>query len=368
MGNRVLQRAVFILALICLSVLILSFGKGLLSPIVWGLMIALSSVHLLERVHVKLSLSWFVLSLFYVLFILFVISGVFYFLIYEVQLIVFAIPELDSRLIELEENFVGWLSGMGINIQNQLNFNYITNKIAENSDSLISLAGGFGKQLGNLFLVLLYSFFFLYYKHIYNRFIELRYKDPKRVGDAKALTERIIRIVSNYLSGTLLMTLGLAIILYLMFLIMGIEYALFFSLFVAILNLIPYIGNPIGMLVVVFYAFLTKDGILVPILVLIGINVANQIQENVLRPLIIGDKLKLNAFAVFISVVAGGFLWGVSGMILLIPVTGIIKLVLEQRESTKPYALFFGDVDKPKKERHWFRRKKHHETKVDTDS
>jgi len=361
MGNSILLRYVLILALICLAMLILTFGEGLLSPIVWGLMIALSSVHLLERIKAKVSVNWFALVLIHVFFILLVISGVLYFLIYEVQQILTAVPELDSKLISLEEDFVAWLAGMGIDIKNQLNFNFLTKKMAENSDSLISVAGGAGKQLGNLFLVLIYTFFFLYYKDIYSRFIELRFSDSKRIREVKNLTAHIIKIVSNYLSGTILMTLGLAIILYVMFLFMGIEYALFFSIFVAILNLIPYIGNPVGMVVVVLYAFLTKDGLLIPILVLVGINVANQIQENVLRPLIIGDKLKLNAFAVFLSVIAGGFIWGVSGMILLIPVTGIIKLILEQRERTKPYALFFGEIEKPKKKRHFFKRQKDHE-------
>jgi predicted PurR-regulated permease PerM len=57
----------------------------------------------------------------------------------------------------------------------------------------------------------------------------------------------------------------------------------------------------------------------------------------------VGDKLSLNALTVFISVIAGGILWGVTGMIVFIPMAGIIKIILESREQTRPYSLFFGE-------------------------
>jgi predicted PurR-regulated permease PerM len=57
----------------------------------------------------------------------------------------------------------------------------------------------------------------------------------------------------------------------------------------------------------------------------------------------VGDKLSLNALAVFISVIAGGVLWGVTGMIVFIPMVGIIKIILENNERTRPYSLFFGE-------------------------
>jgi predicted PurR-regulated permease PerM len=139
------------------------------------------------------------------------------------------------------------------------------------------------------------------------------------------------------------MTVLMGAIIYILLLLLGIKYALFWAVFTAVLNLIPYIGNALALVALGVYAFLTKDGLWYPILSVGALFFANAIQENLFRPLIVGDKLSLNALTVFISVIAGGLLWGVSGMVLFIPVAGIIKIILERKEKTRPYALFFGE-------------------------
>lgn len=131
--------------------------------------------------------------------------------------------------------------------------------------------------------------------------------------------------------------------IYILLLILGIRYALFWAVFAAVLNLIPYIGNALALVALAVYAFLTKDSLWYPFLAVAVLFFSNTIQENIFRPLIVGDKLSLNALTVFISVIVGGLLWGVSGMVMFIPIAGIIKIILEAKESTRPYALFFGE-------------------------
>ncbi len=135
----------------------------------------------------------------------------------------------------------------------------------------------------------------------------------------------------------------MGVIIYISLLLLGIKYAIFWAVFAAILNLIPYIGNALALVALAGYAFLTKDGLFYPAMAVGTLVFANAIQENILRPLIVGDRLSLNALTVFISVIAGGIIWGVSGMILFMPIAGIIKIILESKESTRPYSLFFGE-------------------------
>jgi predicted PurR-regulated permease PerM len=96
-----------------------------------------------------------------------------------------------------------------------------------------------------------------------------------------------------------------------------------------------------------------------------GIVISNMAQENIFKPVIIGDKIKLNAFMIFFSVVIGGLIWGISGMILFMPLIGIIKLLLEHNEGTKPLAVLFTHL--PKEVRHQFHKEIAKEIQQETE-
>lgn len=164
-------------------------------------------------------------------------------------------------------------------------------------------------------------------------------------GEAK---ERVIvfldnskRSISNYLKGTLLLTGIATVMTFVVLLLFGIKYAFFFSLFVAILNLIPYIGNLIAVVVVLLFTFLTKDSGSITLFVFIALYVSNLIQENFLRPKFLGDKMEMNAAIVFTSALAGGLIWGVSGLILFIPLTGIVKAFIDSNPKWNAFSVFF---------------------------
>ncbi len=88
---------------------------------------------------------------------------------------------------------------------------------------------------------------------------------------------------------------------------------------------------------------------LIPLLIFISLFVMNFLQDNVIRTWVVGDKLKINAFAVFIAIIIGGMIWGVSGMILFIPIAGIVKIILESKEKVGVYAIFFSEIPKKTK-------------------
>ena len=88
---------------------------------------------------------------------------------------------------------------------------------------------------------------------------------------------------------------------------------------------------------------------MVPLLIFASLFFMNFLQDNVVRPLLIGDKLEMNAFSVFVAIIIGSMIWGVSGMILFIPLVGIAKIFLEGHETNRSYAIFFSEL--PKKEK-----------------
>jgi predicted PurR-regulated permease PerM len=65
--------------------------------------------------------------------------------------------------------------------------------------------------------------------------------------------------------------------------------------------------------------------------------------------MLMGSKLEVNAFSVFFFVILGGFFWGISGMILFIPVASILKIILDRSEPGSHFSVFLSEVPKPEK-------------------
>jgi predicted PurR-regulated permease PerM len=73
---------------------------------------------------------------------------------------------------------------------------------------------------------------------------------------------------------------------------------------------------------------------------ILGIHI---IDSNVLLPVIVGSKVRINAFITILAVVIGGTVWGISGTFLAIPIIAICKIVFDHVEPLKPWGLLFGD-------------------------
>jgi predicted PurR-regulated permease PerM len=332
------------LFLFCLVIFILMIAKDFLTPIAWALMISLASLRFLERIHKKTRIRWGLLILIHLSVLLLLTFGVLTFLFTEVRLIILNSPELDSKIAMIDQNLVAWLSRMGVDTTELFNLKTLSQRLSDFSQFLFQVVGNVGHVFGDMVLTLIYSFFILFYKDVMGQFIHMRHQDEQKLKRIQGFADNSLSIISDYLGGTLIMTVLMGILIYIFLLLLGIKYAIFWAAFAAILNLIPYIGNAIALVALAGYAFLTKDSLWYPVLAIGALFLANAVQENILRPLIVGDRLSLNALTVFISVIVGGIIWGVSGMILFIPIAGIIKIILESKDSTRPYALFFGEL------------------------
>ena len=119
-------------------------------------------------------------------------------------------------------------------------------------------------------------------------------------------------VTRGYIYGLLIVTIFASVLNLIVFLIFGIKFALFFAVFLAILNLIPFIGNPIGLTVIMIFALITHDTLFIPLLMFIALFVSTFLQDNVIKPMLIGDKLQMNAFSVFVAIIIGndmGCIW-----------------------------------------------------------
>jgi predicted PurR-regulated permease PerM len=137
------------------------------------------------------------------------------------------------------------------------------------------------------------------------------------------------------------------------FLILGIKYAIFLALVAALLNLIPYIGMLIANLFCMLITLVSSENISDVIWVAVVLAAVQFVDNNFLMPLIVGNKVRINALVTIVGVVIGGALCGVSGMFLAIPGLAVMKVVFDRVEGLKPWGMLLGDetAGKSKKEK-----------------
>ncbi len=350
-NSKLFKLTIFLIAAF-LIVTIFILGKPFLVPFAWSLLIALASVRMLDKIEHKLRLKRIAVTISFVLIVIILFISLFYFFYVEIRMIVSSMPDFAKKIATILQKLSTTMQSYGISIPDHIAPNAIHNYVSGHTNIITGILAGFGQGIGKIFLVGIYLFFLIYYRDNYLYYMKEREKTYEKFKAAKEKLNEILDIINNFLYGLVIVTLIIAVMLFVIFLLIGLKFALFFAVFVALLTLIPILGIPIGMAIVFTFGLLAHDGLLTPVLAVVGILVSNFFQENVFKPLVIGEKIKLNAFMIFLSVIIGGLIWGVPGMILFMPMVGIIKLLLERNENTKPIAILFTQV--PDSLRHHF--------------
>ena len=156
----------------------------------------------------------------------------------------------------------------------------------------------------------------------------------------------------DYISGAGKVMLILAILNTAVLFALGIEHAIFFGVLAGMLNIIPYLGPILGAVLPFFFALITKDDLFSPLAVLVSFTFIQLLENAYLTPKITGSNVNLNAFVTFLGLLIGAAIWGVVGMILIIPTIAILKKLFEMSPETEPYAYLFGEEDS-----NWFKRR-----------
>src|SRR3569833_3047903 len=143
--------------------------------------------------------------------------------------------------------------------------------------------------------------------------------------------------------GLLVEAIIVAILNTIALLILGIKYAVLLGIIGAILNVLPYIGGIIAIALPVLVATVTKDGFNTQILAVAAYLVIQFIDNHILIPWVVSSKVKINALVSIVVILFWGYFWGISGMFLSIPFTGVLKIIFDRIPELKPWGKLVGD-------------------------
>jgi len=325
----------------------LSIAQDIILPLIYATIIAVLLSPLVrflvrKKIHRILSISFVLLISFLI------IAGFVLLLISQVDLLREAWPRLSGRFALLFKQTVIWVSdytsisradiGLWINLKQD---EFLANSNSAIGDTLNSVSG----LLATAFLTPVYVFMLLYYQSHLVKFIHLLFgsSNDSKVGEIPIETKEIVQ---SYLIGLFFEFIILAVLNIGGLLILGIPYAVLLGILGAFLNVIPYVGGVVTLLLFMAVALITQSPIYV-FYVLALYSVIQFIDNNYIVPKIVGSKVKLNALVSVIAVIAGAALWGLSGMLLSIPLVAILKLILDRISYLKPWGFLLGETEMP---------------------
>jgi predicted PurR-regulated permease PerM len=342
-----LQRSVYILFFLFLSFAGLYFAAEFLIPVTLAAVFSMLFIRFcnwMELKGIKRGLASFIcIALF-----LSLIAGLLFLMSWQLSSLSENMDEMKNRLIALFTDMRVWLSkSIGVSYKQQEKI--ITEQTSTGATSAGSMAMSFATGtfsiLINALLVTVYMFLFLYYRsHIKNFILKLTDRADKELADE--IVHKSGQVAQKYLSGLGAMIFILWIMYGIGFSIIGVENAIFFAVLCGILEIVPFVGNLTGTSLTVLSVIVQGGDTRMIIWVLITYFVVQFIQTYILEPLVVGEQVSINPLFTIMSIVVGEMVWGISGMILAIPLIGIFKIICDHVPALQPYGFLIGPAVK----------------------
>lgn len=155
-------------------------------------------------------------------------------------------------------------------------------------------------------------------------------------------------MVQRYIGGVFIVVLVLSVLNSFGLYVVGIKYPIVFGLISAFFNFIPYFGTWIGAAIPLLFTLLTGDSIQLALGVLILFAIIQFTENNILTPNITGGYVDINPLITILSIIVGGMVWGIVGMIVVLPVVATIKIVSEHTPSMQAIAYLISNQQERK--------------------
>jgi len=212
-------------------------------------------------------------------------------------------------------------------------------RLAAISGSLAVVMGNFA---GNLILVLIFLVFMLLGKP-YFKYKVAKAFPPDRASIFTEVAASISKQIGQYLVVKVAVSGTTGVLVWVGLSLLGVKFSLTWGALAFFLNFIPNIGSiiasipPILLAIVQFY-----PSVWMPIFTGLLLLAIQTIMGNVVEPKLVGDSLNLSPVVILISLVFFGWMWGIIGALLSVPIAASIKIVCENIESLKPISILMG--------------------------
>jgi len=336
-------RMTFILLFLLLSYYMLSEFRNYLAPLTLGVLFAYllyPLANFLETHRVPRILA----NILSIIVGLSVIYGVALFFYKQFGVFLEDIPALKSRasgnisLIfkTIEEHFGIETGEVKVKVMDLVN--EILNSSGQDYKSTF---GATFHTLFTIFIMPVYIFFLLFYRDKFKEVL-LMLVPANRHAMADRIITDINQLTVRYMTGIFIVVSILVVLNSLGFLIIGLDHAILLGFIAAIMNFIPYYGTIIGYAFPLLFSVFIMNSPVYAVLVVLQFIVIQFTENNILTPNIVGSQVNINPFMIILAITFGGFVWGLTGMFIAVPLIAALRVLGDNIDELAPLGFLLG--------------------------
>lgn len=321
-------------------VLALIFGKAILFPFLFALLIyfLIRSIHrIIDRNStLKEKVPSWIKNLVATLFIFSLLGFTGEMLIVNSQHLAnsFSIyqPNIDSLIIQMNDLF-------GINISQKITENLENFEISKIINPVLNSITGL---MSSFMMVLFYLLFLFIEESNFKKKLLLIFTKPEKNAQIKELLMNIEHSITHYIGLKTLVSFISSSVCFITLLLFGVDSPLFWAFIVFIMNFIPVIGAILAIVLPSFFAMIQFGEINYPIILFFVLGTIQTLIGNILEPRIMGNSLNISPLVALLALAFWGSIWGITGMIVSVPITVILIILLAQFPKTKSIAILLS--------------------------
>ncbi len=311
-------------------------------------------VNALEKVKIP---GWLATIIAVLIIVIFMLAFV-WFVFYTVDVLIRKIPTYASKLYDLDV-FVQTLASKWVDLPddfsifNMIQIDWVGGVLMPMLKSVSSSAVSI---LSNALVTILMTVFLLLERHTlipklgyvanYNNKIEtssLFEEEETQDDKVQKIWDRINKQVSKYIGIKIVVSVATGAMFYIVSKSVGLDFAFLWGVLAIVLNFIPTIGSIVITVLTIFMAIIQFLPNWTPILIVAaGTILTENIIGNFIDPRLQGNQLNLSPFVILVSLSVFGYVWGIVGMFLAVPLLSVLQIVFANMEETRPIAMLIS--------------------------
>lgn len=331
----------FIVAFIVLLFYILSIGSDLIIPFIIALLFSFAIIGLADF-YKKIGIGKYkippflamILSLGTYIFIFWLIGKM---INSNIQDVIKLLPVYQERISTIYINFLNYFNIPptvdAYTLFQKINITSVFTGVISSVTAIFSKAG----------IILFYVMFLLLEYRFFWEKIKLMFKSDTKRENAMKTLEKIKSDVKSYFLIKTFVSFITWFLSYLVMIVFGLDFALFWAMIIFLLNFIPNVGSIIAVSFPVILSLIQYDSLYPFFFILSGLVWVQILMGNIIEPKFMGNKLNLSPLVIIIALWFWGSMWGIVGMLLSVPLMVIINIILSKFETTRPIAILLSE-------------------------
>ncbi|MGB0959945.1 MAG: AI-2E family transporter [Halocynthiibacter sp.] len=178
-----------------------------------------------------------------------------------------------------------------------------------------------------VFIIVLYASFLMSERTGFAKKVTRAFRSDEKAEQVTSIFEQVNGQIRRYLAMKTLINIMLGLTSYILLRILGIDFAFFWALLIALLNYIPYVGSMIGVAFPVMLTLMQFGSIWMTAVAAVVLTTAQIFFGNILEPRLIGNSVNMSPFIVLVALTFWYKIWGVQGAILAVPMTSMLMII-----------------------------------------